>query len=492
MVNYSGLPSPLSIFSAYASMSASIMLFQTMVNQVFPHQVQDYIFSRIRHYFKPLSSTTTLVIEERDGMSSNEIYEAAEIYLYDKISPEIDVFKLSKQSKEKKLRVNFAKSWKTTDIFEGVEVIWRFVSEECKKTLTFPGHGNFDNDIFVSEKRHFELSFDKKYKDKVLNCYMPFVLKEANVIKAEKKVVKLHTLGCSSSYSSAQFWDSINFEHPSTFDTLAMDAGLKKAIIEDLDRFLRRKEFYKKVGKVWKRGYLLYGPPGTGKSSLIAAMANYLKFDIFDLELANVKRDSDLKKLLLRTTNKSILVIEDIDCSMELPDRRNTASLPIHADARRPRDQQFTLAGLLNFIDGLWSSCGDERVIIFTTNNKDKIDPALLRPGRMDMHIHMSYLTIEGFTVLAKNYLKVHDHQNWQFKEIQELIESVQVTPAEVAEELIKSDNAKICLERLVKFLKRKRMKNEETEEDGSDVLELFTTKRIKSFDNKMNSVEVI
>lgn len=120
------------------------------------------------------------------------------------------------------------------------------------------------------------------------------------------------------------------------------NAGLKKAIIEDLDRFLRRKEFYKKVGKVWKRGYLLYGPPGTGKSSLIAAMANYLKFDIFDLELANVKRDSDLKKLLLRTTNKSILVIEDIDCSMELPDRRNTASLPIHADARRPRDQQVS------------------------------------------------------------------------------------------------------------------------------------------------------
>nr|XP_016479997.1 PREDICTED: AAA-ATPase At5g17760-like [Nicotiana tabacum] len=489
MVNFSGLPSPLSIFSAYASMSASIMLFQTMLNQVLPLQAQDYIFSKIRHYFKPLSSTITLVIEERDGMSSNEIYEAAEIYLYHKITPEIDLFKLSKRPKEKKLRVNFAKSWKTTDIFEGVEVIWRFVSEECKKTLTFPGNGDFENDILASEKRHFELCFDKKYKDKVLNCYMPLVLREANVIKAEKKVVKLHTLGSSSSYSSAQFWDSINFEHPSTFDTLAMDAGLKKAIIEDLDRFLRRKEFYKKVGKVWKRGYLLYGPPGAGKSSLIAAMANYLKFDIFDLELANVKRDSDLKKLLLRTTNKSILVIEDIDCSMELPDRRKTASLSnIHADARPPRDQQqFTLAGLLNFIDGLWSSCGDERVIIFTTNNKDKIDPALLRPGRMDMHIHMSYLTIEGFTVLAKNYFKVHDHQNWHFTEIQQLIESVQVTPAEVAEELMKSDNAKICLERLVKFLKRKRMKNEETEEDGSDVLELFKTKRITSFHNKMN-----
>ncbi|KAJ6367141.1 hypothetical protein OIU77_003506 [Salix suchowensis] len=56
------------------------------------------------------------------------------------------------------------------------------------------------------------------------------------------------------------------------------------------------------------------------------------------------------------------------------------------------------LSGLLNFIDGLWSSCGDERIIVFTTGHKENPDPALLRPGRMDMHIHMSYCTPrEGF-----------------------------------------------------------------------------------------------
>jgi chaperone BCS1 len=88
--------------------------------------------------------------------------------------------------------------------------------------------------------------------------------------------------------------------------------------MDDLDRFVKRKDFYLKVGKPWKRGYLLYGPPGTGKSSLIAAMANYLKFDIYDLELASLHGNSDLRKLLTRTTNRSILVIEDIDCSIEL------------------------------------------------------------------------------------------------------------------------------------------------------------------------------
>ncbi|PKI30962.1 hypothetical protein CRG98_048647, partial [Punica granatum] len=58
-----------------------------------------------------------------------------------------------------------------------------------------------------------------------------------------------------------------------------MEPEQKEALKEDLVRFLSRKEFYKRVGRAWKRGYLLYGPPGTGKSSLVAAMANYLKFD---------------------------------------------------------------------------------------------------------------------------------------------------------------------------------------------------------------------
>lgn len=84
--------------------------------------------------------------------------------------------------------------------------------------------------------------------------------------------------------------------------------------MKDLDSFMERKEFFENVGRAWKRGYLLYGPPGTGKSSLIAAVANYMRYNVYDLQFQGVRNDYDLRRILTSTTNRSILLIEDIDC----------------------------------------------------------------------------------------------------------------------------------------------------------------------------------
>jgi mitochondrial chaperone BCS1 len=129
------------------------------------------------------------------------------------------------------------------------------------------------------------------------------------------KTLKLYT------NNEDEMWSPVKLRHPATFDAVAMDDKKKNALINDLSRFVQRKEYYKRIGKAWKRGYLLYGPPGTGKSTLIAAMANFLRFDIYDLELTEVKSNAMLRSLLINTTSRSILVIEDIDCSVELKQR---------------------------------------------------------------------------------------------------------------------------------------------------------------------------
>jgi chaperone BCS1 len=261
-------------------------------------------------------------------------------------------------------------------------------------------------------------------------------------------------------------WRYIDFHHPTTFDTLAMDPAKKKKIMDDLDNFRNNKDYYRRIGKAWKRGYLLYGPPGTGKSTMIAAMANYLNYDIYDIELTTLQTNSDLRKLFIETTGKSIIVIEDIDCSLDLTGSRLATKLP-QAQGNAGAQQSYrsananilTLSGLLNFIDGLWSAHSGERIIVFTTNYIDDLDPALIRRGRMDMHIEMSYCQFGAFKTLAKNYLGVDDHR--LFDTIEELLKEVEITPADVAECLMASNrtdrDADACLERLIDDLNAKK-----------------------------------
>ncbi|KAJ4768685.1 P-loop containing nucleoside triphosphate hydrolases superfamily protein [Rhynchospora pubera] len=306
----------------------------------------------------------------------------------------------------------------------------------------------------------FELNFQKKHKDKALNRYLPFILQKAKEIIEQERALKIYM-------NSWHCWVSVDLHHPSTFDTLAIHSELKQTMLDDLARFVKRKDYYKRIGKAWKRGYLLYGPPGTGKSSLVAAMANYLKFDVYDLELTAVMSNSDLKALLMGMSNRSILLIEDIDCMINLHRRDGRES-----KSDDNKKDKITLSGLLNFVDGIWSSSGEERIIVFTTNCKEILDPALTRPGRMDMHIHMGYCGPCGFRVLARNYHSINDHE--LFPEIEGLLNEVEVTPAEVAEMLMKNEDGDAALKGLVEFLKgKKEGANEKKVGDEKDMLVL-------------------
>lgn len=97
---------------------------------------------------------------------------------------------------------------------------------------------------------------------------------------------------------SRHLWQAVHFKHPSTFDTLAVEPSQLQSIKADLDAFVAGKEYFQRVGRPWKRGYLLYGPAGSGKSSMIAAIANYLKWDVYDLELTQVRTPSTTLAML--------------------------------------------------------------------------------------------------------------------------------------------------------------------------------------------------
>ncbi|XP_010426630.1 PREDICTED: protein HYPER-SENSITIVITY-RELATED 4-like [Camelina sativa] len=435
------------VLTTATSVAKTAVMARSLVQNYVPHEVRHYISDEFRRRFVlDFSSQLTITIEEYEGYVRNEVFEAAKAYLATKISPSNKKIKVSKHAKEKTYDVTVERDEEVVDTFNGVQFRWVL---RCR---------HVESNKVRSEVRSFQLNFPKKFKDIALESYLPFIVKRATLMKQEKKKLKIFTLD-RGWYSGT--WSSVTLDHPSTFKTLAMDSDVKRSVMEDLDKFVKRSDYYKRVGKAWKRGYLLYGPPGTGKSSLIAAMANYLNFDIYDLELTAVRDNCELRQLLIATANRSIIIVEDIDCSLKLNNRTADESDDEEEAPVKSRKKKVTLSGLLNFIDGLWSSCGEERIIIFTPNYKEKLDPALLRPGRMDMHIHMSYCTPSAFKVLASNYLEIQEHP--LFTKVEEYIEAIEVTPADVAEQLMRNnDSVDKILEGLVEFLEAKKIKMEQ------------------------------
>nr|XP_011470100.1 PREDICTED: probable mitochondrial chaperone BCS1-B [Fragaria vesca subsp. vesca]XP_011470101.1 PREDICTED: probable mitochondrial chaperone BCS1-B [Fragaria vesca subsp. vesca]XP_011470102.1 PREDICTED: probable mitochondrial chaperone BCS1-B [Fragaria vesca subsp. vesca] len=431
------------LLSTAASFAATLMLGRSMVEQVFGN----YSFlKKLLAFFR--SELTFVVVEYTEVGERNKIYDSVEPYLRAKLGTKTKRVRVSKTNRQKTTSFTLDNYQEVTDTFENFSIKWRYICIEPK-------------DHHFEEKRYYELRFHKKHRDR-MSSYLDYVVAQAKEIKDAEKVLRIYSRRTAGTY---KYWESTILEHPCTFETLAMDPSEKKKILEDLDMFVQRKEFYKHVGKAWKRGYLLYGPPGTGKSSLIAAMANYLNYNIYDLELTSISNNADLRQSLLSTTNRSILIIEDIDCTLDIQNREKEEEdsddevIVLTKGKNQLKQQSVTLSGLLNFIDGLWSSCGDERIIVFTTNYKDKLDPALLRPGRMDMHIHMSYCTVSGFKILAYRYLGIHDHP--LYKKIEGMIQATEVTPAQVAGQLQVSNDADVALAELVKFIKEKEEEDE-------------------------------
>ncbi|KAI7999988.1 AAA-ATPase [Camellia lanceoleosa] len=219
-----------------------------------------------------------------------------------------------------------------------------------------------------------------------------------------------------------------------------MDPELKRTVMDDLTRFVGEERVLQE-GREGMEARVLVVRSSCGNTSL----RNYL----------------------LSTANRSIITIEDIDCSVKLRDH----------DETQPNlsDTKLTLWGILNVIDGLWSSCGHERIFVFTTNHNDRLDPALLRPGRMDMHINMSYCTTHGFKILASNYLGIESHP--LFGEIESLLENVEITPAEVAEQFMKSEDVDVCLRGLIKLLEKK-IKSSEIKDENEGTVGIEEVKR--------------
>lgn len=440
------------LWTSLAALVGVFAFFQSLLHVVFPPELRFLALKLFHRVFRFFSSYCYFDITEIDGVNTNELYNAVQLYLSSSASVSGSRLNLSRALNSSAFTFGLSNNDRLVDTFNGATATWEHVVTQWHPQ-------SFSWRPLPQEKRGFTLRVRKKDKPLILHSYLDHIMETANDIRRRNQDRLLYTNSRGGSLDARGHpWESVPFKHPSTFETLAMDPERKEEIMADLRDFADGQTFYQKTGRAWKRGYLLYGPPGTGKSSMIAAMANYLGYDIYDLELTEVHTNSELRKLLMKTTSKSIIVIEDIDCSIHLTNRNGTSGkkssgLSSFSDPSSelcsmagPEEttKSITLSGLLNFTDGLWSCCGSERIFVFTTNHIEKLDPALLRSGRMDMHVFMSFCSFPALKILIKNYLGFEeplagDEEGRLLGELEAVMGAAQMTPADVSEILIKN-----------------------------------------------------
>lgn len=155
-----------------------------------------------------------------------------------------------------------------------------------------------------------------------------------------------------------------------SLDSVLCPAGVSERLMEDIHSFIDSKTWYNEMCIPWRRGYLLSGPPGNGKSSLIKAVASEIDFKVVSMNV-NCLGDSTISDLVWEVEKNCIILLEDIDCIFD----------------GRAAKSSLSMSSLLNMLDGVATSEG--WLVFMTTNHPEKLDPALVRPGRIDLHIDL-------------------------------------------------------------------------------------------------------
>jgi hypothetical protein len=220
-----------------------------------------------------------------------------------------------------------------------------------------------------------------------------------------------------------------------TFDDIFVDEKIKNVLLKHIDSFASRKKWYKEHNIPYHYGIMLYGAPGTGKSVLAQAIASYLNSKMYVISGDNIFDLPDILGILIPAYMPSsrcrIVLCEDIDCGLKKSadildmlksdDYRECDTVESVNTKRDRRKAGFS--SLLNAMDGLGAP--EDIIYIFTTNNIDDIDPALIRPGRIDLKLEIGYVTRDQFDQFTMKYFdKVSDEKfdikdNMSFANIQ-------------------------------------------------------------------------